>query len=122
MNLNPDDNSWIIQQSKENETLVAYSKMSTLPVGLQDWTLVRSNKTHKLKFSKCKRDQFTCYDGACISLSQKCNQIVDCSDFSDEKNCQLLEFNEVTYESNHPPIQKGRVQVRILELRIYYLV
>ena len=115
MSFNPDSNSWMLQQSKENETLKAYSKVKipTLPVGLQDWTLLNSNTTFTLKFSKCKRNQFTCYNGACISLSMKCNQIVDCSDFSDEKNCQLLEFNEDTYESNHPPIQKGRVQVTV---------
>ena len=113
LKFNPYSKMWAVQESRENETKIASSKVETSPVGLQQWTISRSNETMKLKFSRCKGSQFTCYNGACIPLSMKCNQMVDCSDFSDEKNCQLLSFNPDTYESIHPPIQKERVQVTV---------
>lgn len=40
--------------------------------------------------SVCSNDQYTCDDGQCISLSERCNLKVDCDDRSDENDCSLL--------------------------------
>lgn len=37
--------------------------------------------------SKCSGDQFTCITGSCISLSQRCDGNMDCTDQSDEFLC-----------------------------------
>ena len=41
-------------------------------------------------FPGCKRNEFTCNNGKCISETQKCNQKDDCGDGSDEQGCGNL--------------------------------
>ena len=43
-----------------------------------------------LKLTGCAEDDFTCADGQCISIENRCDQIVDCRDETDEKDCRLL--------------------------------
>ncbi|XP_011062100.1 PREDICTED: vitellogenin receptor-like, partial [Acromyrmex echinatior] len=40
---------------------------------------------HKNK--KCKKDEFTCTNGECVSIKNRCNWHYDCTDQSDEENC-----------------------------------
>ncbi|KAL1464531.1 hypothetical protein WDU94_004165, partial [Cyamophila willieti] len=35
---------------------------------------------------------FRCNNGECVSIGSKCNQLVDCADGSDEKNCSCADF------------------------------
>ena len=39
-------------------------------------------------YPRCKSDEFTCNDGACIPNSYYCNNRPDCLDNSDEVNCR----------------------------------
>lgn len=39
------------------------------------------------KKGNCKEDQFTCSNNECISLKDRCNSHFDCTDQSDEENC-----------------------------------
>ena len=39
-------------------------------------------------------NQFTCGDGVCISLDQKCDGLNDCNDESDERSCTTLRLPE----------------------------
>ena len=41
-------------------------------------------------FSACLDGQYTCNDGHCISMEQRCNQLTDCKDKSDEIDCNML--------------------------------
>ena len=34
---------------------------------------------------------FTCDDGTCVEMNQRCDLQVDCPDSSDEKNCDVLQ-------------------------------
>ena len=52
-----------------------------LPVGRHKW-LVENNvcqegktSTEILQISGCQEDQFTCDDGKCLEMSQRCNNI-----------------------------------------------
>ena len=47
--------------------------------------------------------QFTCDDGQCVTMGQRCNQHPDCRDRSDEKNCKVLVLGE-GYNRNVPPV------------------
>ena len=46
------------------------------------------NKT--LKLSGCADDEFTCSDGQCIKIINRCDQIINCRDETDEQDCRLL--------------------------------
>ena len=52
-------------------------------------------------------DEFTCDDGQCIKMIDRCNQMADCRDESDEKGCQLIMFKE-NYNKNIPPIDNDK--------------
>ena len=60
--------------------------------------------TGPLKLTGCNATgQFTCDDGQCVSMEQRCNQLPECRDNSDENNCSVLVLSE-GYNKNVPPI------------------
>ena len=60
--------------------------------------------TTKLKLTGCNQfGEFTCDDGQCVKMVERCNQVPDCRDESDENGCQLIVFKD-NYNKNIPPI------------------
>ena len=69
-------------------------------LGLQDFdfsqvtddpcTARTDSKTTRLKVTSCGSGSFTCNDGQCVSIDERCNQISNCRDESDEENCVML--------------------------------
>ena len=55
-----------------------------------------------LKFTTCSDHQFTCDDGQCIDIEERCDQVVDCEDASDENLCKMLDI-EKNYNKGTPP-------------------
>lgn len=43
----------------------------------------------------CHESEFTCYDGRCIPYVRRCDNIYDCSDFSDEQKCYHSGTNNI---------------------------
>ena len=78
-------------------------------IGKQNWTVIEDSKKcgenyiAELKLTGCKDGQFTCDDGQCIDMEERCNTLPNCKDKSDERNCQIL-WLEHGYNKNIPPI------------------
>ncbi|KYM77742.1 Vitellogenin receptor, partial [Atta colombica] len=46
----------------------------------------------------CKKDHFTCTNGECIDIKDRCNGYYDCIDHSDEKNCKRPKCREDEFQ------------------------
>ena len=49
------------------------------------------------------RSQFTCWNGDCISLNQRCDERAHCPDSSDEHSCRLVTFDKDVYRKTYVP-------------------
>ena len=59
--------------------------------------------TAQLKLTGCSEEEFTCDDGQCVRMEERCDQVSQCRDRSDEIDCQLL-LLENNYNQKVPPI------------------
>ena len=94
------DHLWLLKVVGGNSNTVATSDASkySFILGLTKWTVTGDmygcNKglpyTTLLKLSGCKETEFTCHDGQCVKMEERCDQIKHCRDQSDEDDCTLL--------------------------------
>ena len=78
-------------------------------LGKQNWT-IKGDGCHKdgqykteLMFSRCDPDgEFTCNDGLCIKMEERCDRKRNCRDESDEIGCQTVLLQE-SYNKEVPP-------------------
>ena len=54
-------------------------------------------------FSICSDDKFTCSDGLCVDMNSICNFKYDCSDGSDEENCEAAAVPKKFYDQQLAP-------------------
>ena len=103
---------WVLTDAKS--TVVAEARASSersFVLGKHEWIFIgdeyrcHGGETYKttLKLSGCKIDEFTCSDGQCVAMEDRCNQLSNCRDKSDEMDCQLVVL-ESTYNKKVPPI------------------
>ena len=57
-----------------------------------------------LSFQCNDESQFTCDDGTCISLEDRCDQISHCIDGSDEYRCKKINIPNGRYRNQHQPM------------------
>ena len=60
-----------------------------------------------LLLTGCDADQFTCDDGSCVHILSRCNNLQDCRDVSDEKNCMLVFIDQEKYLRDKTPPALG---------------
>ena len=95
-----DDMIWHLEVVGHNSNTVATSEAPkhSFLLGMSKWTVTGDNKlcnrglpyTTVLKLSGCKETEFTCHDGQCVKMEERCDQIMHCRDQSDENDCFLL--------------------------------
>ena len=80
-----------------------------LPIGRHNWKIDNNvcnqgvTNIQPLLISGCKEKEFTCDDGKCINITQRCNNIEDCDDVSDEKKCKTISIDPEKYLKSKPP-------------------
>ena len=86
---------WTIDNVPGTEVIIANGRDDNL-LGRMNWLVQDSfcllqNKTQQLTLSVCSLStEFTCTSGHCIDLVQRCDNLLDCDDHSDEEDCELI--------------------------------
>ena len=105
------DGKWTISDDVWNATAVTNAPKDSYALGKHEWMVTGDDKNcHKgepyttfLKLTGCLEGYFTCDDGECVRMEQRCDQLPDCVDKSDERRCKLLVLEE-GYNNRVPPI------------------
>ena len=92
----------VSNQARSNNRKDFYAESEGSPLNLllgkSTWTVFNDSLECKssqinLTLSTCSDEEFTCDDGYCITLEEKCDGKLNCKDGSDERSCQLVNFS-----------------------------
>ena len=105
---------WLMNVANSNVTGTSEASHKSFTLGKNTWTIFGDRGCNKksnfyeteLKMSGCKDGNFTCYDGQCVSMAERCDQVPNCRDHSDEKGCHVLVLEE-GYNKRVPPVGKN---------------
>ena len=131
---NDSSSQWVLSDSLSSVTAVTRAAKKSYVLGKHEWTVTGDvYDCHKgepyttyLKMSGCNPwGEFTCNDGQCVTIEERCNQIPNCRDESDEVDCKLIVLKE-NYNKKVPPIiptgenkfNQTRVDISIVLLKI----
>ena len=110
---NDTTSQWILTDAKHKVSASSRATKLSYVLGKHKWTIsndafeCNEGKPYStmLKLTGCAEDEFTCNDGQCIKMEERCDQVPDCRDKSDEVGCQLIIFEE-NYNKNIPPFNR----------------
>ena len=109
---NDSSEQWVLTDARTDLRAETSASKMSYALGKHEWTVTNdvyscSNGqpyTTILKLSGCDPvGEFTCNDGQCVNMEERCNQITNCRDKSDEVDCRLLVLKS-TYNKKVPPI------------------
>ena len=87
-----DVKSRAISRSSENTLLLGRHTLDFS--GVRGDTCTTGTREVVVKLTTCGEGRFTCSDGQCVSMDDRCNQVANCMDKSDEENCRVLIMEE----------------------------
>ena len=108
---NDSSSQWTLTDAESSVKAVSRASWVSYTLGKHTWTVTgdvfncHEGQPYEtlLKMSGCIEGEFTCDDGQCVTMQQRCNQIPNCRDKSDEVDCKLL-ILENNYNRKVPPI------------------
>ncbi|XP_076061383.1 uncharacterized protein LOC143037151 [Oratosquilla oratoria] len=100
--------TWLLAKAKTVVArLVRFPDAYNYPMGRKTWAIENTmcgqqGGRRELLLTSCPEGSFTCTDGTCINILQRCDLKYDCRDKSDEKKCFIVQFPE-DYATDLPP-------------------
>ena len=102
---------WVYSDPRLNLTAWSRASQNSFALGKHNWTVAGDKYpcsegkeyTLEMKLTGCDYTQFTCDDGQCIKMEERCNQMPNCKDKSDEMDCRILVL-ERGYNQRVPPV------------------
>ena len=101
---------------------------NTFLIGKTSWTFfgdscVATGDIRDIKFTTCGqggdysffKEEFTCNDGSCVDLEERCDGVPNCDDQSDEENCQKVIISK-KYPKNNIPYKISQ-QKQVIKLK-----
>ena len=118
-----------LENSDQPNVIAIYNDTQEYPLGMRKWSIINDNcptlPNNHLLFTSCGIEEFSCDDGSCIPLENRCDLIQDCYDNSDEMDCHQVQTYENAYSKGHAPMPKfstkdtrTKVDVGITDLKI----
>lgn len=113
----PENSIWKLEFHGGNTSAETESSHYSFALGSHKWRITEDNKgcstrgqpyTKVLKLTGCQDGEFTCMDGQCINMEQRCDQVVHCKDETDERECILLVIKDGYNKKGAPFTLKGR--------------
>ena len=105
-------NQWNLTDAKSSVSAISRATKVSYLLGKHTWEVVNDvyechegrPYTTQLKLTGCNQEgEFTCNDGQCVRMEERCDQLANCRDESDEDNCHLLMLKK-NYNKKVPPI------------------
>ena len=120
-----DQKVWTLTDAEYNVTGISTASQASYTLGKHNWTIRGDfgcsrdggEYTTELKMSGCREKQFTCDDGQCVSIEQRCDQLPDCRDQSDEQSCNILILKE-GYNKNVVPVRSNQGKKEMVNVSI----
>ena len=116
---------WVYVDPRLNVTARSRASQNSFVLGKHNWTISGDRfqcfegkeYTREMKLTGCKNTQFTCDDGQCVMMEERCNQVPDCEDESDEMNCKILVLKR-GYNKRVPPLGKINGTLKPVEVNL----
>ena len=114
LRLDASKKKWRMSSSVNQVSGISNAPLLSFGLGLHEWevsgdTWCNEGKSYKtwLKLTGCDQStEFTCNDGQCIEMEERCNQVPDCRDESDERGCRVIVLKD-GYNKNISPIGRA---------------
>ena len=114
------------KDQKKTKTMSILASPGSYLLGKHEWVISNDSKvcsqdslvpkmvsanTYRtfLKLSSCNDEEFTCWNGECVPMEERCDQVFDCSDQSDERDCKMLVLEE-SYQTSVPPLLRSSAE------------
>ena len=95
------------------------SSFRTMGLGTNIWTVKndlqcqKGELTTSLSLSACLDSPFTCGDGLCIKIDERCDGNTDCKDMTDEIECKVIQMDSGYNKLLTPPPGEDNEKVRV---------